>query len=310
MSAYLVRLVGAAALTLGLSGPAFSAPCLTNSSDVVGNPIFGATVQTFINLGINPNVTCIENSLWTNPTGFQLGTFLKGAEGQGGTPNPTVLGFNGATTGVGNGNVRDFFWVQDTGNTITFSPGITGGRPQSGLVWDLGGQANQAVVFVQVDHGPVPGEVLENTAWLSDDPNALDAGWTQAILDHVYADGWSPDPNIVDGFVAVYRLPSNATFRFVSVTHGGPGAVLRDGDNEIDAVGGLTVAGCGVNDPRPECSNGTVSEPSALALLGLGLLGLALKRRRNFASVGWAERSEAHRLAVIAGISASARSTH
>src|SRR5262249_13166976 len=146
--------------------------------------------------------------------------------------------YNGATTGIGNANGRDFYWVQDTGAGGTFG-GATGGAPSQGIIWDLGGQANQAAVFVFVDHGPVPGEVLENTAWFSNDPNAADAFWTPGLLTHVYGDGWSPDPNIADGFVAVYQLPGGTTFQYVSVTWGGPGAVTRDGDNEIDAVGGL-----------------------------------------------------------------------
>ena len=277
MRKYVIEAVVTAAFAVGVTASAFAAPCLTNPAAQVGNPVFGATVQTFINLGVNPNVTCIENSLWQNPSGFQLGTFVKGAEGQGGTPNPAVLGFDNSTTPAGNGNALDFFWVQDTGNQTTFPGNIVGGRPSQGLIWNLGGQANQAVVFVQVDHGPVPQEVLENTAWLSNDPNAADDGWTQAVLTHVYGFGWSPDPNIADGFVAVYQLPNAATFSHVSVTWGGPGSILQDGDNEIDAVGGLSVRGCGVNDP--ECA--TVPEPSALALLGLGFLGLAFARSRR-----------------------------
>jgi hypothetical protein len=51
----LTRTAGIAILALGVTGQAMGAPCLTNPSAQVGNPIFGATVQTFINLGINPN---------------------------------------------------------------------------------------------------------------------------------------------------------------------------------------------------------------------------------------------------------------
>ena len=154
--------------------------------------------------------------------------------------------------------------------------GAVGGSPSNGIIWDLGGPANQAAVFVFVDHGPVPGEVLENTAWLSNDPDAADGGWTQANLAHVYGGGWSADPNIADGFVAVYKLPLDATFQYVSVSWGGPGAIVRDGDNEIDAVGGLTAQGGCVG-----CN--AVPEPASLLLLGAGLVGLAAWRRRQAA---------------------------
>ena len=268
----------AATLAVALPGTV-SAACLASGDPTT---VLGASVATFQSLGIDPTVTCIDNSLWSDPSGFALGSYVKGAEGMGGTIDPTGFNFNGATvdgTFPGNANNLDFFWVQDTGNGMNFGGGITGGRPSQGLIWDLGGQANQAVVFVQVDHGPIPGEVLENTAWLSNDPNAVDGDWTQAFLDHVYLQGWSPDPNIADGFVAVYRLQNDATFQFVSVTHGGPGAVHRDGDNEIDAVGGLSARGCGVNDPA--CQQ--VSEPGSMALVGLmfGILGLVRRQRRT-----------------------------
>lgn len=266
------------ALGVVVLGPAAlsAAPCLLNPGDTVGNPVFGATIQTFVNLGINPATTCIENGLWTNPAGFGLGTYVKGADGFGFGYDPTVLGaYNGAGSAAGNANGLDFYWVQDFGNTGTFG-NVSGGRPSQGIIWDLGGQANQAAVFVFVDHGPVPHEVLENTAWLSNDPNALDGGWTQATLTHVYGGGWSADPNIADGFVAVYTLPSNQTFRYVSVSWGGPGSILQDGDNEIDAVGGLTERGTGVSE---------IPEPATAGLLGGGCLLLAvlagIRRRRS-----------------------------
>ena len=264
--------VGAALALSAFAAPVRADPCLTNPADVVGNPIFGATIATFIARGIDPNVTCIENGLWSNPANFTLGDYVKGADGGGvGVDNSTLGSYVLNGTFAADANALDHAWVQDIGNQTSFGSDI-GGRPSQGIVWDLHGQANQVAVFVFVDHGPVPQEVLENSAWLSNDPNALDAGWTQASLVHVYGAGWEADPTISDGFVAVYQLPGGGTFSHVSVTWGGPGSIQQDGDNEIDAVAGLTQGGGGV---------GGVPEPASALLVGLGLLALGAARRKR-----------------------------
>lgn len=255
-----------------MSGASFAAACLTAPADQVGHSVFSATVNTFIGLGIDPNVTCIENGTWSDPSGFNLGSYVKGAEGFGTGLNNTVLGsYDGSGSIAANANARDHAWVQDTSPNAN-PKGTVGSAPSKGIVWDLGGQANQLAVFVFVDHGPVPGEVLENTVWLSNDPNAADGDWIQASLVHVYGDGWDPGNVVSDGFVAVYQLPDAATFRYASVTWGGPGAIVRDDDNEIDAVGGLTFGGGGLLQ---------VPEPGSLALAGLALAGIASTRRRK-----------------------------
>jgi hypothetical protein len=267
-----VSVVGATTALAILSYGSASAQRLTNGTDVVGNPIFGATVQTFIDLGYDvTGDVYIENALWSNPTGFGLGSYIKGADGFGTGTNNSVLGaYDGSGSVAANANGLDHAWVQDTGNTMLFGSKF-GGSPSNGIIWDLGGQANQAALFVFVDHGPVPGEVLENTVWLSNDPNAADGDWQAASLTHVYGAGWEDDPTISDGFVTVYTLPNDATFRYVSVTWGGPGSITQDGDNEIDAVGGLNARGTGVRD---------VPEPGVLAFLGAAIGMIPVMRRK------------------------------
>ncbi|MCD6681874.1 MAG: hypothetical protein LT102_14715 [Burkholderiaceae bacterium] len=98
---------------MGAATPASIAACLTAPSDQVGNSIFGATVQTFINLGIDPSTTCIENSVWTNPANFGLGTYVKGAEGTGFATDPTTLGaYALGGSAAANANALDFGWFR------------------------------------------------------------------------------------------------------------------------------------------------------------------------------------------------------
>lgn len=52
-------LMAAVVLSAGQPSPSYAGPCLINASDTVGNAAFGATVGTFIGLGINPATTCI-----------------------------------------------------------------------------------------------------------------------------------------------------------------------------------------------------------------------------------------------------------
>ena len=208
----------------------------------------------------------VDDGLFVDPVGFSLGTYLSGTDGWGANYN-VATSYDycyWCSTGVGNGNARDFYWLHDQGNWA-FIDGVWGGNPANGLQFDLGGQANKVVVFPSIDHGPLPAEALEHTVYLSNDQTT----WTRARLETAYMEGWTTSA-IADGWVGVYSGAPSTTWRYASVTHGGASsAVYADGDTEIDAVGGLTEHGTGVQVP----------EPVTALLLGAGFAGLALVRR-------------------------------
>ena len=128
--------------------------------------------------------------------------------------------YGGGGTAATAGNARDYYWVQNYGSNFTNNAALD--QPWVGNVFDLGGQANQAVVFPVIDHGPLPWEAIEYTVYLTNTPGSTSlADWTLAVLDSVYLEGWQADGgllgSIADGFTTVWKLPGNQTFRYVSV---------------------------------------------------------------------------------------------
>jgi hypothetical protein len=238
----------------------------------------GAGVGTFAQLFYGSNTDANRQQVVTNQlmddsnfdaTGYTAGKLIKfngGAATSGnygtsldqanssdandGTYNYT---FNGVGANVGGDNI-DQHWIQTdniVGNTI----------------WDLGFQATKAAVFNTIDHGPLPQESIESTVYLSNDK----VNWVQAVTERVWMQGIYSDTSVVwDGFVYAVGTGTNATFRYASVIWGGPGALIADGDNEINGIMGLN-------------SNfgGNVPEPGSLALVGLALAIAGAARRRR-----------------------------
>jgi hypothetical protein len=154
-------------------------------------------------------------------------------------------------------NTVDNLWFQSSGNI-------------GDTVFDLGFEATKAAVFNAIDHGPFPQEAIESTVYLSDDL----INWTTAVLERVWLEGHQPNTGILwDGFAFAVGTGTADTFRYASVTHGGPSALQRDGDDEINGVLGLKP------DFTPDPGGNVIPEPGTMALVGLGLMGLGFPRR-------------------------------
>lgn len=281
---------GIAAIGLLGSGAAAWAdpPFITGSTDPNYMTLFqGASASTFAGLGFSvgnaPGQLHVSINTFTDPAGLVFGTPL-------GTGNLTA---SGQTTGLLNYaysvtattpaslSSRDYAWGQNYGTNAGTNPALD--TPWNGSVFDLGGQANKAVVFPVIDHGPLPNEALEYTVYLGNSPTSTNlADWHLATLSEVYMQGWQPDNiALADGFTTVWTLASPTdTFRYVSVQGVGSQALhpIFDTEDEIDAVAGLTAQGGGVGiPPVPE------PETYALMLAGLAALGVGARRRKRAA---------------------------
>ena len=247
----------------------------------------GASAHTFADLGYSvgtgPGQLHVSIGTWTDPSGLIFGAIVPAAAhiaSTGTTANKLNYGYTQPSVVANPGNARDYSWIQNVASNLGTDPSLD--QPWVGNVFDLGGPANQAVVFPIVDHGPLPQEVVEYTVYLGNDPLSTNlADWHLATLSAVYMQGWESD-NVAlsDGFTTVWTLADpTASFRYVSVAGVGSQALrpIFGDEDEIDAVAGLTAGGGGV---------GAVPEPEtyALMLAGLSLMGFIARRRRGPAS--------------------------
>lgn len=276
----------AVALVAGLAlAQAASAAIVTNPNDA--RSWQGATVGTFAQLYYGSDTLANRTQVTTNQllddgnfnaTGYTGAALIKynnvnvvvnpgyGSYGtsldQPGINNGVDQGtYNYSYSGIGaafGGSTIDQHWIQ-TNNVVGHT------------VFDLGFGASKAAIFNSIDHSPLPQEAIESTVYLSNDM----VNWTQAVTERVWLEGIYSDTSVVwDGFVYAVGTGTNATFRYASVIWGGPGALIADGDNEINGVMGLR------GDYTPSQA---VPEPETYAMLlaGLGLLGFAARRRKQ-----------------------------
>lgn len=234
----------------------------------------GASIGTFATLYYGSNTLAnrqlvVDNGLMDDsifdPTGYTTGTLLNtpwltsgGSACQGESLDTTGTGslaYNCTGNSIAtSGNAIDNLWFQSSG-----SIGDT--------VFDLGFQASKAVVFNSIDHGPLPQEAIESTVYLSNDL----VNWVQAVVERVWMEGFNTILGIQwDGFTYAVGTGTNSTFRYASVIHGGPGALINDGDDEINGIMGL-------NSDFGQ----SVPEPIALVLFGIALAGLGISTRKR-----------------------------
>lgn len=264
-----------ALLAAGLFAAQATQAALVTDPDDTSNWL-GATVGTFAQLYYGSNTLATRQLVVTNQllddgifdtTGYLAGTLVTSVgqySGQGGGTSTDLTGTGGfaytccgsAASRFAAGNAIDNQWLQTSG--------VIGET-----VWDLGFQATKAAVFNTIDHGPLPQEAIESTVYLSNDQLT----WVQGVVERVWLEGFSPILGIQwDGFVYAVGTGTTNTFRYASITHGGPGALISDDDNEINGIMGTQAN----FQPPP-----AIPEPETYALFSLGLAALAWRARRK-----------------------------
>ncbi len=232
----------------------------------------GATVGTFATLYYGADTLAnrqlvVDNQLLDDgifdPTNFIPSTLITSVgnySGQGGGTSLDLIGTGtydytccGApATRFDAANAIDEHWMQ-TGGVV------------GDTVWDLGFLANKAAIFNTIDHGPLPQEAIESTVYLSDTPTGP---WVEAAVERVWLEGFLSNIGIKwDGFAYAVGTGTTDTFRYASIIHGGPGALINDGDNEINGILGTR-------------ADFTIPEPTSTTIAAVGVIFSVVFARR------------------------------
>lgn len=235
----------------------------------------GATVGTFAQLYYGSDTAAnrqlvVDNKLLDdgifNPSGYVASTLIKSIgqySNQGGGTSSDLTGTGGYGYSCCGAPDSRFAAANAIDNQWMQTSGVVGET-----VWDLGFQATKAAVFNTIDHGPMPQEAIESTVYLSNDQ----VNWTQAVVERVWLEGFQTNTGIQwDGFTYAVGTGTNTTFRYASIIWGGPGALIADGDNEINGILGT----------RADFTAPPVPEPGTWALMALGLGALTWTKRRR-----------------------------